>query len=380
MTFFILGSHPALSLAEITAVLGEKTVVAQTPEVLVLDEVTEDAAVLQERLGGTVKIGGILGEMAHWNEEEAADLIASFAREASGTSKIRFGISAYGLGSDTRLLGKAVKARLKETGRSVRFVTSKEPALSSVIVTENDLLASGGEYVLIQTRDTVWIGQTQTVQDFKAWSQRDYGRPSRDAKSGMLPPKLARMMVNLSGADPKGQTLLDPFCGSGTILAEAMLMGFHTLIGSDISQKAIDDTKQNLDWLAKHAHLAESNLSLLVHDVRTLDEVLPEPVDVIVTETYLGKPRTRLLTPRESEQQSRELVALLQPAVETLARLLKSGGVCVMAIPLFKTKNGFKPIGLEPVFARASFGVEGSFTYFRQDQIVGRQICVLRKP
>ena len=35
------------------------------------------------------------------------------------------------------------------------------------------------------------------MQDFEQWGARDYGRPSRDAVRGMLPPKLARMMVNL---------------------------------------------------------------------------------------------------------------------------------------------------------------------------------------
>ena len=90
MTFFILGSHPELSRAEIEAVLGRKPVVANRLGILVLDDVEENVSVLQERLAGTIKIGQIIGEMKDWNEKEATDLIATFASEAVGKNKISF--------------------------------------------------------------------------------------------------------------------------------------------------------------------------------------------------------------------------------------------------------------------------------------------------
>ena len=40
----------------------------------------------------------------------------------------------------------------------------------------------------------------------------------------MLPPKLAQIIVSLSGTQP-GQTVLDPFCGTGVVLQEALIMG-----------------------------------------------------------------------------------------------------------------------------------------------------------
>lgn len=57
-------------------------------------------------------------------------------------------------------------------------------------------------------------------------------------------PKLARALVNLSRIK-KGQTLLDPFCGTGGILIEAGLIGCK-LKGNDISQEMIKKTKINL--------------------------------------------------------------------------------------------------------------------------------------
>lgn len=377
MTFFILGSHHELSKAEIKAVLGNKPVVVETPEVLVLNDVEQSAQALQERLAGTVKIGQIIGEMDVWNENEVADLIASFALEASGKNKISFGISAYSMESEARELGKLVKARLKHTGRPIRFVTSKQAQLSSVIVEENGLLSSGGEYVIMKVEGKILIGQTETVQNYKAWSERDYGRPERDAKSGMLPPKLARLMINLSGIEPSGKTILDPFCGSGTVLAEAMLLGFAKLIGSDISEKAIENTSKNLAWLSEQEKLQPSQLSLHTHDVRTLSEVVTDQVDLIVTETYLGEPRTKLSSPSDAERQKKELFALYEPAFKVLKSLLVTGGRMVIALPAFKTKEGMVRFNRNDCFASAGFHVEHAFLYSRPDQFVAREIFVL---
>lgn len=70
---------------------------------------------------------------------------------------------------------------------------------------------------------------------------RDYGRPARDARVGMLPPKLAQIMLNLSVKDEKSGTVLDPFCGTGVLLQEAALAGFD-FIGSDIEPRMVEMT------------------------------------------------------------------------------------------------------------------------------------------
>ena len=74
-----------------------------------------------------------------------------------------------------------------------------------------------------------------------------------DRKAAMKPslhptamsPKLAKAMVNLTGAE-KNETICDPFCGTGGILVEAGLMGFKT-IGCDISKKMLAFAEKNLE-------------------------------------------------------------------------------------------------------------------------------------
>ena len=62
-------------------------------------------------------------------------------------------------------------------------------------------------------------------------------RPSRRPffHPAAMMPKLARCMVNLARARP-GELVLDPFCGTGSILIEAALMGCR-VVGADISPR-----------------------------------------------------------------------------------------------------------------------------------------------
>ena len=56
--------------------------------------------------------------------------------------------------------------------------------------------------------------------------------------------KLTRVMINLIGLK-KGETVCDPFCGTGTTLLEAESMGIHA-IGLDFDKKMCEITKENL--------------------------------------------------------------------------------------------------------------------------------------
>ena len=271
MMYFILGSHPNLSVSEIKAVLGKEfQPVFQSPTILLNKDASQDPAVLQERLAGVIKIGRIVENIQTWDVQKMTDLITDLIKSVEGKNKISFGLSLYhlddpqktkGLEKQLDALGLTIKKQLKLIGRPVRYVKGKEPRLSSAIVETNGLLTSGGEFTLFVSKRGIFIGQTSTIQAFKTWSKRDFGRPRRDAKNGMLPPKLARMMINLSGVDPKKSTILDPFCGSGTVLMEAILMGFKEIVGSDIWQKAMDDTRMNMEWLIQEFQLPQPNLS-----------------------------------------------------------------------------------------------------------------------
>ncbi len=364
MTFFVLGAHPELSAAEIRAVLHVSG--TRVGGVLLVDQVDASLPNLQNRLAGTIKIGSVIGSLKSWNKDEAADLIRSMIPMNGG--KVHFGISVYGerLTRNAEPLGLEIKKKLKEDGVSSRLVTSKEATLSSVVVEKNHLLTSGGEFVILEGKGEILIGQTETIQDFESWSKRDFGRPSRDAKSGMLPPKLARLMINLSGVEPANAFLLDPFCGSGTILMEAGLMGFHEVVGGDISEKAIKDSGKNLRWIFGEGHKSDLRVS------SAADLKLDGHVDVVVTEPYLGPPQRGGETKAQLENVGTDLEMLYLKTFKNIHSLMKPKAKLVVAFPTFHGVNVMtKPL--------PGFHLEERFVYERAGQRVQREILVLTR-
>ena len=181
-----------------------------SPLVLITGET--DTHIDINRLGGTIKTGVILNNLNSLEDIKGA--IVSDLQQKTGRK-------VYGLTSLSKKFNQVELNRLgikiKKAFDSSRFVTSKEKELSSVIITKEKLLEKGGDYYVIEADGSNYLGKATAVQDFKDFDHRDYDRPRVDPKSGMLPPKLARIMVNLGGTSTS-ETILDPFCGSGTIL------------------------------------------------------------------------------------------------------------------------------------------------------------------
>jgi tRNA (guanine10-N2)-dimethyltransferase len=95
--------------------------------------------------------------------------------------------------------------------------------------------------------------------------------------------KLARCMVNLAHAHV-GETVLDPFCGTGTTVLEAALVGCKA-IGTDVQRRMAKGSKENL----KHFSLTAEGIILA--DARKLPF---NKIDSIVTDPPYGKSATTL--------------------------------------------------------------------------------------
>jgi 23S rRNA G2445 N2-methylase RlmL len=87
----------------------------------------------------------------------------------------------------------------------------------------------------------------------------------REERSGALRATVAAAMVRLAG-DPAG-TLLDPCCGSGTILNEATRAGWNEIYGADIAPDAIDVARYN----APGAHLSVGDARKINHPPGSVD-------------------------------------------------------------------------------------------------------------
>lgn len=285
---FILGRERQIALEELKTVLGRVgfyfSISSLSGNIALLNiSNADDTAVraLIDILGGTIKIFRIIfnchpgdegGRISSQKKESfagAQDEILKIIlneRPRGRRGKLNFGISDYsgkiGL-PEVNKIGLKLKRELEHRKINSRFIALREGReLSSIVSLKNNLADRGVEIGLFDQS----LGVLIALSNPEEWSRRDFGKPAGDKRSGMTPPKLARMMVNIAldfrfkaesrnniitqaqSLKPLVCLVIDPFCGSGNILSEAIMLGCD-VIGSDISEKAVGETKQNLEWL-----------------------------------------------------------------------------------------------------------------------------------
>ena len=247
--------------------------------------------------------------------------------------------------------------------------------------------------MLICRKNKFYYGITKQVQDWRDFGQRDYGKPQVDATSGMLPPKLARLMINLAQL-PKEQALFDPFCGSGVLLLEAMTMGYQKILGSDISQKAVTDSKKNYQWYQQQHPELQCQVQINSTDATTLPkELVSEKIGAVVTEPYLGPAWKTRPTFSRIQQVQKELQNLYCAFFSSLNQITLPGTKLVMVWPVFRLGQQIL-LTYQPHLINNrqwqvvdysqelnNFGIFGisNFIYSRPDQVVGRQIITFCK-
>lgn len=391
MQLAILGRQHKISLAELEALYGSSMV---TPISDYACLVQSDSVLPQSRLGGTIKSARVLTRLPSTDLTEAYIYLQNTIPEhlvQLPDGKLQLGVSVYGFSASRDWLLKQtlrLKKVIKSSGRSVRIIENKTEALDAAQVLYNKLTGPlGWELLLVKDGKDVVLAQTTEVQDIDAYAQRDHGRPMRDAKVGMLPPKLAQIMINLGLAshNPASTQLLDAFCGTGVVLQEALLM--RCLVnGSDLSERMIDYTNQNLKWLKNSTTFTGSIGSVEVADATTHKWPYAGDLQAVVSETYLGKPLTSLPTQQTLGTIMSEADQIAFNFFENIGQQIRPGTRLCLALPAWKTTQGFQH--LKTLEKLASLGYNRlefvhannrELIYHRENQIVARELTVLEK-
>ncbi len=407
----ILGRQPALGLAELESLYGAAKVRPVGTKAAIVG--VDPCLLAFDRLGGSVKFCKILTELETTDWKKIEEFLVSVSPGHSKRmpeGKMRLGLSAIGLNISPKHLSSTaltLKKAIRATGRNVRVIPNQSLELNAAQIIHNQLTGpTGWEIIVIRDGGRSIICQTVKVQDIESYTKRDRGRPKRDAKVGMLPPKLAQIIINLAAGElpeealsdicsiPEGheiplpilgKTLLDPFCGTGVVLQEALLMGYDAG-GSDLDQRMVDYSVMNVKtWLPSNYKVDVSNVEIQQGDAT--DHRWEPPVDLVASETYLG----RAFTSRPSSDILETTVAdcnlIIKKFLNNIHGQLRPGIRLCLAVPAWQTAPGkFKKLPLidqigDLGYNRVTFeqARDEDLIYYRPDQVVARQLIVITR-
>jgi len=390
-SIFILGRQPAIGRAELESLFGAEHIQPLGDAAVISD--VDPSAVDFARIGSSVKLAeqlSVITKPSMSSLHTQLDRVVMERAEAIAEGKIQLGISAYGIKTSPKQLiaiGLNLKKSLRKAGFSVRLTPNQETELSSAQVLHNHLVGDRGmELILIRHGADIIVGRTVAVQDITAYAKRDQGRPKRDAFVGMLPPKLAQTIINLGTGKAPADTqtvILDPFCGTGVVLQEALLMGYGAY-GTDLETRMIDYSTKNLVWLREKYGVEEPE-ALEVGDATA--HQWTHPVSVVACETYLGHPLANWPRPDKLQQIIGTCNVIIEKFMRNIADQIPPGTRLCLAVPAWKAPSGkishlplldhLEKMGYNRVSFRHSS--EQELVYYRPDQIVARELLVITR-
>jgi tRNA G10 N-methylase Trm11 len=427
---FISGKNWMLSLAELISYFRAREIKFEiqffSGEFFALSFKKEfDASTIAD-LGGTIKIGEVKTKFPtntikeaflKKNKQAQTQIIDSLAYSglidgmANSPEKLLFGVSVYCTestlrsmsGGIQRFVGSAVKNELATLGKKSKFMGfssgKKRAQLSHVEVLKKNLVENKAEILFCIGKTETWVATTVAVHNPFEFQKRDIYKPNQRKIFGM-PPRLARIMINLSACTP-GKVLLDSFCGVGTILQEALLER-AMVVGMDINPWCVKAASENLEWLVREYGLEHADFRVLQGDVdRLVEKIGQEAVDCIVCEPDLGPALRQVPTGPYAERIILKLEPLYFGFVEKAYRTLKPDGLLVLVTPYIKTRSG-QPVTMpiaerleqlgfrrihtfsKDMFSQSAGGIERlistiSLVEMDERHMIGREIHIIKK-
>ena len=221
--------------------------------------------------------------------------------------------------------------------------------LQNTTATKVNLKKPDKTFFGVLTSNSLVFGIKLTEITPKTYSER---RPRKKPffHPSAMPSKLARCMVNLARAKA-GEMVLDPFCGTGSVMVEAAFVGCQVL-GFDVQRRMTDGTRKNLK------HFGIEPEGLVIADSRKLPLTR---IDHLVTDPPYGKSAT---TMKSTTKQ------LVKGVLSSARILLREGQLICIASP--KTLN-IASLGVELGYRH----MESHFAYVHST--LTREIAVFKK-
>ncbi len=321
---FILGRDPELSILEIKSYLEARNVkyriIEQSDKALVVNLPPLNFKKVINDLGGTSKIARVID----LGKEEVY---------LGVSNKIRYTISCYSEvnGEVVEAIKDALKDKFKQEKIKAMFEKAgkKQKYMDASQLLSKKILSQGFELVIFGDR----IAKTIAAYNPKEYKKRDLGKPAQRPLH-TISVRLAKILINLSGAK-EGDTLIDPFCGIGVVLQEAMMMGINVK-GMDIERNCVRDSLKNIEW-TKIRYNTKAKYKVMQGD-SSRDLYKLKGADALATEPYLGPFLKKIPMKDKALKIIRELKPLYQNVLKDIKKVVKDKSVII--VPRFRLYSG----------------------------------------
>ncbi|MGB9913995.1 MAG: DNA methyltransferase [Candidatus Bathyarchaeales archaeon] len=337
--FFLLsGENETLPAAELKAILASEDFPFRLTEQL-------DQAV---RLEANIKSVQTIHNRAAYTMTSALELFACKAEEDAiikAVDNTDFA-EVFSAGESFAVRIKRVKEYALQVSSALLEAKLGRQILDKAPGTKVNLKAPDKTFFGVLTCGKLLFGVKLAEIAPKTFSER---RPRKKPffHPSAMPSKLARCMVNLAHAKT-GKLLLDPFCGTGSILIEAALIGCRVL-GFDVQRRMAQGCRKNLAFF-----------NIQPEGIAVADARKPPltQIDCIATDPPYGRSATTLKSTTKN---------IVKDVLNSARSLLQQGQRICIASP--KTLN-IAQVGLELGYKH----VESHFAYVHRT--LTREIAV----
>ena len=167
--------------------------------------------------------------------------------------------------------------------------TALASEIGSLIAGKPNLSSPRVVFMTVVTAEKIWFGRLLSKSD-GMWLTFDQ-RPH--VTSSSLPARLARALVNLVVSP--GQNLLDPCCGTGTIVMSAAHCGVRAT-GYDINPRMVGATSKNLAFYGLNADVKLEDARLIREKFDAVATDLPYGISLVKDSTAMKNILTNLRT------------------------------------------------------------------------------------
>ncbi|MHA1775130.1 MAG: TRM11 family SAM-dependent methyltransferase [Promethearchaeota archaeon] len=359
---FIFGRNPELSLAELCALYHTEESQPNFVDLTIQGAITKSQKNPDiSKSGALLKQADIISQIfyedfsdtilstliEHFNAEYVEDksfwAISFYNRDRTSLTSGEFAQ----LSENFHLVVKTCLKKLK-IRRTQRINEYQQDFLSPRKLKRKEVIERGFELIVWFQPEQIILAHTRKIIDIDEFARRDAKRLYRRPLL-LLGLALARSMINLISIQENRHNLpvYDPFCGMGTIPAEAFLLGINAY-GSDIDHDCVVQSRENLQWLFQQKKYRRFSRFYEPNHIFEMDITSPQSQIFPWEAPFRGSivAETNLLTPRKTYPSRSEAIEMMHEFEYNYSRyisgilsILPPMGVCVLVFPQIHLKS-----------------------------------------